>query len=198
MKTMHLCLGLAVLGVLLAASARAAEEDVFAFIPSGGKTLLIQLVHNKAPAAEIKAILTAKRTRAEWESYLQGRQAAIPALKALTDKQRSTLADYLSFHMPLPAATVPQDPAKADWDKLLPRDGRDLVMEYCQFCHIITVVVTQDHVRDGWLALMGRPSHSKVQTTQQEREELANYLVLNAAIPIDLVPEDLRAGGASY
>ena len=27
---------------------------------------------------------------------------------------------------------------------------------------------------------------------------LASYLVLNAAIPIDQVPEELRAGGATY
>lgn len=197
MKTMRVCLGLAILGVLLAAPVRG-EEDVFSFIPSGGKTLLIQLIHGGMPAAEIKAILTGKHTRAEWEGNLQGRLAALPAFKTLTDKQRLTLADYLSHNMPLAADKVPADPAKANWDKLLPLDGRDLVMEYCQFCHIITVVITQDRARTAWLATMHRTSHVKVQMTEQEREALADYLVLNAAIPIDLVPEDLRAGGASY
>lgn len=204
MKPRRVCIGLAFLtglavsGALAAATARAAEEDVFAFIPSGGKTLLIQLIHGNPPAAEIQAIVTGKRTREQWQTYLQGRQTALPGLKALSDKQRLTLADYLSLNMPLAADKVPADPAKADWAKLLPPDGRDLVMEYCQFCHIITVVVTQEHEYNGWIALMHRPSHSKVQTTQKEREAMASYLVLNAAIPIDLVPEDLRAGGASY
>jgi mono/diheme cytochrome c family protein len=198
MNRLLACIVLAVLGALLSAPARAADEDVFAFVPSGGKTLLIQLVHSKPPAAEIRAILTGSRTRDQWQSYLQGREAAIPALKGLTDKQRLTLADYLSFNMPLAADKVPADPAKADWDKVLPPDGRDMVMDHCQFCHIITVVVTQDHTREGWIALMRRPSHSKVETSEKEREAMASYLVLNAAIPIDLVPEDLRAGGASY
>jgi hypothetical protein len=198
MKPLLACIVLAVMGAFISAPARAAEEDVFAFIPSGGKTLLIQLVHSKPPAAEIRAFLTSSRTRDQWQSYLQGRQAAIPALKGLTDKQRLTLADYLSFTMPLAADKVPADPAKANWDKVLPPDGRDMVMDHCQFCHIITVVVTQDHTREGWIALMRRPSHSKVETTEKEREAMASYLVLNAAIPIDLVPEDLRAGGASY
>ena len=34
--------------------------------------------------------------------------------------------------------------------------------------------------------------------TAAEREALASYLVINGGIPIDLVPEELRAGGASY
>jgi hypothetical protein len=45
---------------------------------------------------------------------------------------------------------------------------------------------------------MNKPSHVEIDTTQAEREALASYLVLNAGIPIDDVPEDLRAGGASY
>jgi mono/diheme cytochrome c family protein len=197
MNAIRVCIGLAIFGVLIVAPARG-EEDVFAFIPSGGKTLLIQLIHSKTPAPEIKALLTGKRTRAEWQSYLQSRQAAIPALKGLSEKQRSTLADYLSFSMPLPAGSIPADPAKADWDKLLPRDGRDLVLEYCQVCHIITVVVTQDRSKEAWLGSMHKPSHIEVKLNEKEREALASYLVLNAGIPIELVPEELRAGGASY
>jgi mono/diheme cytochrome c family protein len=109
-----------------------------------------------------------------------------------------TLADYLSFNMPLPADKIPADIAKASWDKLLPRDGRDLVLTYCQSCHIITVPITQDRTKEAWLGTMNKPSHVEIETTQAEREALASYLVINAGIPIDLVPEELRAGGASY
>jgi hypothetical protein len=45
---------------------------------------------------------------------------------------------------------------------------------------------------------MNKPSHVEIKLSPKEREALAGYLVLNAAIPIDLVPEELRAGGASY
>ena len=81
---------------------------------------------------------------------------------------------------------------------LLPRDGRDIALEFCQSCHIITVVVTQDRTREAWLGTMNKPSHVEINTTQKEREALADYLSLNAAIPIEEVPETLRAGGATY
>jgi hypothetical protein len=45
---------------------------------------------------------------------------------------------------------------------------------------------------------MNKPSHVEVKLTPQEREALASYLVLNAGISIEQVPQDLRAGGASY
>ena len=45
---------------------------------------------------------------------------------------------------------------------------------------------------------MNKPSHVEIDTTQQEREALADYLVLNGGISIEDVPEELRAGGATY
>ena len=112
--------------------------------------------------------------------------------------ERLTLANYLAFNMPLPVKSIPANPAKANWEKLLPPDGRDLVLNNCQFCHIITVVVTQEKTKDTWLGTMNSPSHIEIELSAQKREALAEYLALNAAIPIDLVPEALRAGGASY
>jgi len=109
-----------------------------------------------------------------------------------------TLADYLSFNMPLPPAKIPANPAQANWEKLLPPDGRDFSLDYCQSCHIITVVITQKRSKDAWLGSMNKPSHIQIKLTGAQREALASYLVLNAAIPIDLVPEELRAGGATY
>ena len=115
----------------------------------------------------------------------------------MSEKEFLTLADYMSFNLPLPAASVPANPAGANWAKLLPMDGRDIVLDYCQGCHIITVVITQDRAK----ALAG--DHEQAQPHQHQahalqREAMASYLVLNAAIPIDQVPEELRAGGATY
>ena len=109
------------------------------------------------------------------------------------------MADYLSFHMPLPTNRMPANPAaNTDWTRTLPKDGRDLALDNCQGCHIITVVVTQDRTKTAWLQTMSTPSHAGIKSTPEEREELASYLELNAAIPIDQVPEDLRASGATY
>jgi hypothetical protein len=190
---------IAVLGTVFLTPLRAQEYDpIFDFIPLGGRSLLSQVLGSKLPAAEARALLGGKRTREEWVGYLKDRASNIAALKGLEEKELLTLADYMSFNMPLPAAKLPADLAKADWRKILPRDGRDLALNYCQSCHIITVTITQDRTKEHWLGTMNKPSHVEVKLTPQEREALASYLVLNAGISIEQVPQDLRAGGASY
>jgi hypothetical protein len=186
------------LGAQTKTPAKAPTKDVFAFIPDGGRTLLTTVLRTNPPADETRALLAGRRTRDEWVKYLQGRRARIPALKDLSDKKLATLADYLAFHMPLPAAKVPADLARADWTKALPPDGRDLTLDNCQFCHIITAVVTQDRPREHWLGTMNKPSHVQIKLNPVQREELASYLVINGGIPVEDVPEELRAGGASY
>ena len=192
------CPAAVMIGAWTVAPVIAQSDDVFAFIPSGGRTLLTQIIEKGAPADQVMALLTGQHSRDEWLSDLKNRAGSVAGLKELDDKQLLTLADYLSFNMPLPADNIPADIAKASWDKLLSRDGRDLVLTYCQSCHIITVPVTQDRTKEAWLGTMNKPSHVGIKTTQAEREALASYLVINAGIPIDLVPEELRAGGASY
>ncbi len=170
----------------LAASGLAFAADVFDFIPPGGRTILAKVLSSKPSAQEAQGLTAGKRSAAEWKKYVEEHRKANPGLQKLSDKEAATLADYLAYNAPLPAG------------KPLPPDGRDFALNYCQGCHIITVVVTQDRPREQWLGTMNKPSHIQIKLTKEQREALANYLVLNAAIPIDLVPEDLRAGGASY
>ena len=177
-------------------AAQTAEQ--LTFIPSGGRTLLTGIATSKPPTDEIKSLLTGKRSREEWSSYLNAHSKAVPAIQHLSEKERLTLADYLSFHMPLPANQVPAHAASTDWTRNLPKDGRDLALNNCQGCHIITVVVTQQRSKTTWLGTMGTPSHAVIKITEAEREELASYLEQNAGIPIEQVPEELRASGATY
>jgi mono/diheme cytochrome c family protein len=187
------------IGAFVIAPIIAQTDDVFAFIPSGGRTLLTKVFEDDAPADQVTSLLAGQHeSRDAWLSDLKARAGALPGLQKLEDLELLTLADYLSFNMPLPADKMPSDPAAANWEEVLPRDGRDLALQYCQSCHIITVGVTQDRTKEAWLGTMNKPSHIEIDTTQAEREALASYLVLNAGIPIDLVPEDLRAGGATY
>jgi len=191
-------------GVLIACGALpvdpllAQTKDVFAFIPVGGRTLLARVVESHPPAAELQAILTGKRTREEWLSYLKSKAKSIPALQKFSEQEQLTLADYLSFNMPLASGQSAADLAKADLEKALPADGRDFALEKCQGCHIITVVITQVRPVPAWLGTMNKPSHARIKLSPEQREALASYLVLNGGIPIDDVPEELRAGGASY
>ena len=175
-------------------AAQTAEQ--LTFIPAGGRTLLSNIAASKPSADELKALLTGKHSREEWSAYLKSRSQALPAVQRLNDKEQATLADYLSYHMPLPQ--VPANLARTDWTRTLPKDGRDLSLDNCQGCHIITVVVTQERTKKAWLGTLSTPSHAVIKMTPAERDELASYLVLNAGIPIEQVPEELRASGATY
>jgi len=188
------------IAVLLAAAAFAAVAagDVFDFIPHGGRTLLAGVLASKPAPADAQAVLAGKHTRDEWVAWLKSRHQAIAGLKTLDDKALLTLADYLAANMPLAAGKAPAQPTLAAWEKALPPDGRDFALERCQGCHIITVVVTQKRTKDAWLGTMGKPSHVQIKLSPAQRDALANYLVVNAGIPIDEVPEELRAGGATY
>jgi hypothetical protein len=188
----------AMLAVAIIVPLRAEYDPIFDFIPLGGRSHLSQMLEGKPPASEVKTMLSAKRGRAEWVEYLKQNATTFPALQDLDEHELLTLADYMSFSLPLPAEKIPADPAKADWRKILAIDGRDMALEYCQSCHIITVTITQDRTREAWLGTMTNPSHIEIKLSKQEREALASYLVLNAGISIEQVPEDLRAGGASY
>jgi len=174
-------------GVLMADTAgTTAQDDVFAFIPDGGRTLLEAAASEGLPTALKEEISSESGDATAWRARLEAARADAPAIGALDDWQTDTLAHYLAANAPLEAG--------AD----LPRDGRDMVLAHCQSCHIITVVVTQDRTREAWLRTMYAPSHTEIATTDAEREAIADYLVINAGIPIDQIPPELRAGGASY
>jgi mono/diheme cytochrome c family protein len=195
---MFLCSALIVCSALLAEPLWAETKDVFAFIPPGGRILFAQVIASRPPTDELQAILTGKRAREEWLVYLKSKNKALPALQPLSEQELLTLADYLSFNMPLASGQGAADLAKADLTKALPPDGRDFALEKCQGCHIITVVITQVRPVAAWLGTMNKPSHARIKLSREQREALASYLVLNGGISIDDVPKELRAGGASY
>lgn len=179
----------ALVTALLAAGAAAialAQEDVFDFIPDGGRTLL-QNARAEGLSEALEAAIASESGDTEvWRGQLAAAKTNVPVIEALDTWQTDTLAHYLAANAPLAA------------DADLPRDGRDMALALCQSCHIITVVVTQERTREAWLRTMNSPSHVEISTTPSEREALADYLVINAGIAIDQIPPELRAGGASY
>ena len=168
----------------LSAGAALGGHDLFSFVPDGGRTLLGRLLADGLDAAGLAQATATPASAQDWADRLA--QDALPGSATLDEWQRQTLADYLAYAGPL------ADPAN------LPPDGRDLALAQCQSCHIITVVVTQDRPREAWLGTLAKPSHVEVPMTPAERGQLADYLVVNGGIPIDDVPVELRAGGASY
>ena len=177
------------LGLGLTTLAWSQGEDVFAFIPDGGRTLVSGLAEAGLQDAALDEMKAAEKTSEEWLTFLDETAASAPAVAALDEYQRQTLADYLFYNAPLGDDLTPD---------ALPPDGRDLTLRYCQSCHIVTVVVTQSRAREAWLGTLNKPSHIEVDLTPEQREALSDYLVVNGGIPIEDVPPELRAGGASY
>jgi hypothetical protein len=172
--------------IVMGTAAAAQEDEIYSFIPLGGRGLLEGLQAEELPADFKSAIHSEEGDAEHWQQVLAKASAASPAIAALDSWQTDTLAHYLAVRAPLPRDAQP------------PRDGRDMALALCQSCHIITVTVTQDRTREAWLGTMNSPSHIEIETTPEERGLLADYLVLNAGIPIDQIPPALRAGGASY
>jgi mono/diheme cytochrome c family protein len=185
---------LALLAAFAPRPAMAEEDPIFGFVPPGGRTLLTGLLEAGAADPDIAAMLATDRDATGWQGWLQDSRDTIPGLVALDDWEMQTLAAYLDNMAPVATEGLTGDALRA----AMPRDGRDQIMRHCQSCHIITVTVTQDRPREAWLGTLGSTSHVEIALTPTERSEVADYLVLNAGIPIDRIPPELRAGGASY
>jgi mono/diheme cytochrome c family protein len=162
---------------LVLASPLSAQDDLFDFIPEGGRSIVERLL-DRAPT--LADALTQPRDAEAWSALLDD-----PAY-GLDDWTRRTAAEYLAY------AGAITDPADLPWD------GRDMTLARCQSCHIVTVVVTQARTREAWLGTLNKPSHVEVPLSEAERGQLADYLVVNGGLPIDVIPPALRAGGASY
>ena len=120
----------------------------------------------------------------------------LPALQRLEDKERSR-GRYLASNMPA-ADTARTSDREGNGSGSCQRTARDLTLERCQACHIITVVITQDRAKEAWLGTMHKPSHVEIDTQRAGAGGIADYLVINGGMPIEQVPEELRAGGATY
>ena len=167
----------AALALALLAPLSAAQEP--AFMPKGGRTLLLQLFGEDA--ARLRAAAGARRSEAQWQDEL--------AASGLSERERATLAAYLEVHMPLPAEAL----GAADLAARLPPDGRALAANECQSCHsLFTSHLTQSRDVQGWRNLFLSPFHRQMKMSPREREEFARYSAINMPMRIDDVPPDMR------
>lgn len=181
----------AAVAALLAAGVALGQDDMMGFIPDGGRTLLAGLIEGGARDAAVAEMTGSSRDAQGWLDWIADNPEGVPGLGDFDEYQARTLANYL-------AVVAPIEAAGDDATGALPPDGRDMALQHCQSCHIITVVITQDRTRDAWLGTLNNPSHVEIALDETERGLLADYLVVNGGIPIEMVPEALRAGGASY
>ena len=173
---------LAGLAIAVFALAQAAGEDI-AFMPKGGRALLLDLLGAPTDQAELRAIVQARRSEQEWRDFIGMRK------KPLTERQLATLVAYLAVNMPLSDDAV----KRGKLASALPPDGRDLAWNGCQNCHsLFAGYLTQDRELQAWRNIFLSPFHRELKMSPQEREEFARYSALNMPMKIDDVPPDLR------
>lgn len=165
------------LGAAVFALVQAGEDH--AFMPKGGRALLLELLG--ADAAELSRTAQARASEAQWREFADARG------KALGERERATLAAYLSVNMPVPQASLARLPAA------LPPDGRDLAWNQCQSCHsLFTSHLMQDRDAQAWRNMFESPFHRGIKMSAQEREEFARYSALNMPMKAEDVPAELR------
>lgn len=173
------------LAAILLGAAPALSQFDDSFMPKGGRTLLIDILGTPADGDALRAILMADRDAQAWLEAMASRTGE------LSEQERRTLAAYLAVNMPVaaPEAVI----GAAVLHDALPRDGRDLGWNECQYCHsLFTSHLMQDRGVQAWLNMFQSPFHRQMSMTQQEREEFAHYSAINMPMKIEDVPEDLR------
>lgn len=179
----------AAFGAVLLGLAPALSQLDYNFMPKGGKSLLLEVIGSPPDSKELREILSARRSEAEW------RKAVAEKGKALVEREQETLAAYLAINMPVqnPEQTLAKAGKLDELYAALPRDGRELGFYECQFCHsLFTSHLTQGRSFQAWMNMFQSPFHRELKMTQQEREEFSRYSEINMPMKIEDVPQDLR------
>ncbi len=172
------------LGLALAAVpfVHALAED-FAFMPKGGRVLLLAWMGSPPNVTELRDLLRAQRTETQWREFVVTRS------QTLSEREIATLSSYLAVNLPLAEDVVKQ----TDIVTTLPPDGRDLAWNECQSCHsLFASHLTQKRTLQGWLNVFLSPFHREMKMTAKQREEFAHYSTLNMPMKVEDVPPDLR------
>jgi hypothetical protein len=182
-------LALAAAGLLAGLAPVLGQQVDFGFMPKGGKALLLEALGPAPKGSEVRAIVEARRTEAEWRDTMASRT------KGLSDRELKTLAAYLTINMPVPDAdgVAAKASKPEELGAALPRDGRELAWNECQFCHsLFTSHLTQAREVQAWLNMFESPFHRGLKLTEQERREFAAYSAINMPMRTEDVPADLR------
>lgn len=201
--------------VLLAAAAALAlgglaraADDKLAFVPKGGVQLLLEVKAKCANCDDLATLVTTKRTADDWQKYFTGRQSTVTglsdaekkkgALATFTDRQIKTLVTYLSINMPMARDKLPKDPARAQWEGVLPVDGRKLTLDKCMGCHSLATTLLIEGDLNAWGVIMRKSDHVNLAMNAQQLQELLHYLTINMPVPDSEIPDEFRKGGIGY
>ena len=194
--------GLALAGLALAA------DDAFKFMPKGGRELLIEVKAKCANCDDLVTLVTTRRSADDWQKYFTGKQSTVTglsdaekrkgALATFTEKQIRTLTAYLSINLPLARDQLPRDPARAQWEAVLPVDGRKLTLDRCMGCHSLATTILISGDLNGWGVIMRKSDHVNLGMNAQQLQELLHYLAINMPVPESEIPDEFKKGTGGY
>ncbi|MWD29095.1 hypothetical protein E0K89_016575 [Aquicoccus sp. SCR17] len=172
----------ALLGTLIGvATLLRAQGDDFAFMPSGGRSLVAEVLGQ--PGLDVAGLAARQDGRDAWADW--AREAGFD------DSQAATLAGYAALNFPLEGSA---GAALAGGDlSALPPDGKDLAIAQCQFCHsFFTGYLMQKRDETSWLSTFKSPFHAEIPMTETERATFAAYSAINMPLKLEDVPPELR------
>jgi hypothetical protein len=181
----NLILGVALVPAMVAAALWAAEDEQFAFMPDGGRSILSDLLGRMAPEAA-QDVLMRQAEAEEWARWAASLDAD------LEEAGIETLANYAALNLPLAGKPV-SGPSASELADMLPPDGKDLAVGQCQFCHsLFSGYMMHDRDKAGWLSTFKAPFHTEIPMSDVERETFAGYSAINMPLAFDDVPPELR------
>lgn len=212
MKKLRIIIPLMIVSLLVVfALAQDEEEDPWAWMPTGGCELMLDVVENCTDCDDLVTILAMDQDQEAWQAYFEGKassrtneteeQVGEGALAGMTEQQVLTLNDYLAINLPVDAETLPEEPAEITCE-VLPTTGKLLTLQYCLSCHPISVAAYEDRDYDGWMMLLDGRTHSQVlegnDFTDAMTETMARWLANNMPIPEEDIPEEHRGLPPGY
>ena len=180
------CQGL-ILGfsAFLAAAGVLAQDDQFAFMPAGGRALLVDL-SGQAGAETLAEIAARDQSIEDWQTWAKSQGTD------LDDKALATFAGYAELNLPV-GEDVLSALAESGDATLLPADGKDLAIAQCQFCHsLFSGYLMHDRDEIGWTGTFKSPFHSEIPMSEVERDTFARYSAINMPLRFEDVPPELR------
>jgi hypothetical protein len=175
----------AVLAIGIPAASVLAQSTDFGFMPSGGRTILSESLLPDDTTGLAEAAMR-EASVAEWAEWARERNPD------LSDVTIETFAGYAALNFPV-AEEVARSIAESGDPELLPRDGKELSIAQCQFCHsLFSGYLMQDRDEVNWKGTFKAPFHAEIPMSEVERDTFAHYSAINMPLKYQDVPPELR------
>lgn len=164
----------------------ALAEDTMAFMPPGGKSILLENLEasNGGKIGELAATTASNEEWAELFAKL---------LPDLEENALETVTAYSAINFPLSPEALAKLAETGAAAEILPPDGKDLAINNCQNCHsLFSGYLVHDRDVTGWLGIFKSPFHSELPMTETERETFSHYSAINMPLKFEDVPPEYR------